>query len=64
MALFEEDISKVNERVTSLGVKAGKIQDGVLSDNMAQSIKEIIQEVTETEKKKLVEPVTKILKIC
>ena len=50
MAVFEEEISKVNERVTSLGVKVGEIQDGVLSDNMAQSIKEIVQEVTETEK--------------
>ena len=53
MVVFEEEILKVHERVTSLGVKVDEIQDGVLSDNIAQSIKEIVQEVTETEKKQV-----------
>ena len=43
MAGFEEEIAKVDKRVTSLDTKISTIQDGVFTEKMQQAIEEIVQ---------------------
>ena len=53
MAMFEEEISKVNKRVTSLGSAVSSIQDGVFTERMAKTVEAIVQEVTESDEKQV-----------
>ena len=49
MAGFEEEISKVNKRVTSLDTALGQIQNGVFTESMNKTVAGIVREVTESE---------------
>ena len=49
MAVFEEEISKVNTRVTSLDAAIAGIQNGDFTANMKKTVEGIVQEVTNSE---------------
>ena len=53
MAIFEEEISKVNKRVTSLDTAVVDIQNGVFTESMVKTVEGILQEVTESDEQQV-----------